>query len=164
MSTDVLISADEFQTAGLDPEGVYRMHFKSLAVVEKIAQSGKNVGNPYKRIEGQVDLVEKLGDGLLEYPINAYFSAYTSGRQLQKFRNLYVAKYGKVPTSQPGQISLAELTSAMAGVDDVWGVLYWKRDRENPDVIRQELGYSYSTDPTTIKAPKSFADRNPDRK
>ena len=160
MSTDVLVSTQDFLTAGLNPEGVYRMRVKSLGIVERIAQGGRTPGESYKKIEGQVDLVEKLGDGVLEYPINAYFSAYTSGRQLAKFRNLYNAKFGSAPQSQPGTVSLNDLASALIGTDDVWCVLYWKRNKNDHDDIREEMGYSFSTDASAIKAPKPFVQRD----
>jgi hypothetical protein len=160
---EVLVSTSEFLSAGLDPEGIYRLRFSNFQVVEKIAQTGRNAGGKYKQIDGQAELIERFGGtdpGMLEYPIREFLHFYTTGKQAERFRKIYVAAFGSVPESAPGVISLNDLASALNGVDTVWTTLYWRRNKKDNTVIEQSLGYSFYTDPSKLSQPTPFAQRD----
>ncbi len=164
MSTDVLISTETFNTAGLDPEGIYRTNIKTMAVKERtVKKEGKNKGNKFNQVEGQIHLVERFGGeraGIMEYPIREFINFFLNGKHLERFRALYVAAFKTVPESAPGVINVADLASALVGNDTVWTTLYWRRDREDNTQVEQVLGWDFSTDPTTLRAPTPFVERD----
>ena len=157
---DVTMPTSDFLTAGLDTEGIYRLRFKSLKVEEKtVKKEGPRKGDKFKMINGQVDLIEHFGEGMLEYPIHEYISFFTNGNQLERFRKLYVAAFETVPEATPGSISIGDLASALVGNDTVWTALYWRRNRDT-DEPEQVLGWDFSQDPSTLKGVTPFADRD----
>jgi len=42
----------------------------------------------------------------------------------------------------------------------VWTTYYWKRNWKDNDVIEGSLGYSFNTDPTNLKEPRPFSERD----
>ena len=162
MTEDVLIPKEDFITAGLDTEGIYRLSVKTMALETRIVQQGDNKGNEYQQIAGQVHLVEHFGGdpAILEYPIREWMNFYLNGNHLKRFRALYVAAYGPPPEAKPGQFSIKDLASALVGNDSVWSTLYWKRNRTDKTIIEQSIGWDFSTDPGTLRAPTPFAQRD----
>ncbi len=151
----------EFLTAGLETEGIYRVRVKALEVQEKTVQQGERAGEKYKTIAGQFELVEQFGEGLIEDPSMEFINFSVSGRGLERFRKFYVAALGPVKEGSPGQtLTLNDLASALIGDESVWTTYYWRRNRKNAEEIEGSLGYSFSQDPSTLKAPRAFAERD----
>jgi hypothetical protein len=158
------MNLNEFLSAGLDEEAIYRLNIKKMEVKTKIVENeeSKNFGQEYKVIDGQVELVERFGGerpGVLEYPIREFLSFFLNGRHLQRFRDLYTAAFGEIPTSRPGVVTIEDLAAALVGIDTVYTTLYWRRNKKTQEV-EQVLGWDFSTDPNTLKQPKPFAERD----
>ncbi len=150
---------EEFLTAGLTPEGIYRLRVKSLEVLEKTVQSGDRQGQQYKTISGQFHLVELHGEGILDDPPMEFINFYIPSG-LERFRKLYVAAFGAVEPGSPGQtVTLNDLASALVGNDTVWTTFSWRRDKKNPDDILGSIGYSFDQDPGNLREPRPFAER-----
>lgn len=158
----VEMPVEEFLTAGLEDEGIYRLRVKAMDVQEKTVQSGDRQGQKYRTISGQFELLERFGeDELFENPTREFINFSVSGRGLERFRKYYTAALGPVPQGDPGQtITLNDLAAALVGNDTVWTTYYWKRHYKNPEDIEGSLGYSFSQDPSTLKAPRPFAERD----
>ncbi len=151
---------EEFLTAGLTPEGIYRLRVKSLEVLEKTVQQGDRQGQQYKVIEGQFNLVELYGEGILDNPPLEFLKFYVP-KGLERFRKLYVAAFGAVAEGSPGQtVTLNDLAAALVGNDMVWTTFSWRRDKKNPDDILGNIGFSFSSDPDTLREPRPFAERD----
>ena len=157
----VEISVSDFNTAGLEEEGIYRLRVKTLQVVERTVQSGDRAGEQYKTIAGQFELVELFGVDIIEEPPTQFINFAISGRGLERFRKYYVAAFGKVEEGDAGQtVTLNDLAAALVGNDSVWTTYSWKRSKRDPDEIEGNLGWSFSQDPSTLKAPRPFAERD----
>lgn len=162
------VTLEGFLTAGLETEGVYRLNVTKMAVEEKTVQQGDNAGQKYKTISGIVELVEELGVGLADtdFAPRVYVNFSFTGKGLDRFRKLYVAAYGEIPTSgvdaDTGQptVSLDDLATALVGNDEIWTTYYWKRNYFDPKKIEGSIGWSFSKDATDIKAPRPFAERD----
>ena len=160
------ISLDDFMSAGLEDEGIYRIAIRSMKVEEKIAQTGANAGNPYKVISAQFKLVEKFGDGLIDSPPTVFDRFYLSGRSLERFRKLYVAAMGELPSGEvdpeTGEVTvpIESLVDALIGNESVWTTYSWRRPKNDPNDIEGSLGWSFTQDPTKLKAPTPFEQRD----
>lgn len=160
----VEMPVSEFLTAGLEPEGIYRLRVHALTVQERTVKSGDRQGEKYKTIAGQFDMVEQFGSPEeIEYPTRAFINFSVSGRGLERFRKFYNAALGPVPEGDPGQtITLNDLAAALVGNEDVWTTYFWKRHYKNPEDLEGSLGYSFAQDPSTLQAPQPFAARDND--
>lgn len=162
----VVMPVSEFNTAGLETEGIYRLRVKSLSVQEKTVQQGDRQGQKYKTIAGQFEMVERYGDGMIEYPNREFINFSVEGKGLERFRKFYTAALGPIPTGpvddESGEhtVTLNDLAAALVGNDEVWTTYYWKRNWKDNDLIEGSLGYSFNTDPTNLKEPRPFAERD----
>lgn len=160
------MSLTEFNTAGLETEAIYRINILKMVVEEKTVQQGDNKGQKYRAISGAVELVEEFGVGLKEFAPRVYVNFYLNGSHLERFRKLYTAAYGAAKESgvdaDTGQpiVSIDDLAAALVGNDEVWTTYFWKRNKYNTEKIEGSLGWSFSKDPSTLKAPTLFADRD----
>ena len=153
MSEQLTMSMSEFLSAGLEPEGIYRLKVVDGGIVERTGQNG-----PYQQISLRVALVERLGDGPLEKQPTEYLNCGTSGRGLARFRKLFVAATGGLPEGE--DITLTDLVAALINNENAWTTYQWKRNNQNPDDIEGQLGWSYSDDPSKLKEPRPFAERD----
>lgn len=166
--TNNTLALNDFLTAGLETEGVYRLNITKMAVEEKTVQQGDNAGQKYKTISGIVELIEELGVGLSEgdFAPRVYVNFSFAGKGLDRFRKLYVAAYGQIPTSgvdlDTGQptVSLDDLAAALVGNDEIWTTYFWKRNYFDKKKIEGSLGWSFSKNSADIKAPRPFAERD----
>lgn len=159
-----VITVNRFKTAGLEPEGIYRLSIDAMAVEQRTVQQGANAGQKYKTIAGRVQLVELFGEGLVENPSREFLNCGVSGKGLQRFYDLYIAAFGSIePTdlNEAGEptVTLDDLAAALVGVDTVWTTYYWKRNKNNPEEIEGSLGWSFSADPSKLRAPIPFEER-----
>lgn len=160
----VVLSTEEFLTAGLDPEGIYRMDIKKMAVKEKVVKQGENQGQKYRAIDAEIHLVERFGGqnpGLLEYPIRVWdYSFGIRGKKLERFRKLFTTAFGPLSTTdKTTTVTINDLCASLIGTDTVWGTLYWKRNFNNPEDIDQVIGYDFSRNPSDLRPPRPFAER-----
>lgn len=162
VNVEVTMDLDEFLSAGLDPEDIYRLDIKKMAVVEKTIKSGENAGQKYRTIDAEIHLVERLGHGLLEYPVRVWDYGFgIRDKRLERFRTLYTEAFGPIQKSKGAQsVSINDMAASLVGVDTVWGVLYWRRNYKDPNEIEQVLGYNFSANPANLKAPRPFAERD----
>lgn len=162
--SEVLMSANEFASMGLDPEGIYRVDVRKMAVVTKVSKQEDTKGQKYKAIDTEINLVERFGGdapGILEYPIRVFdYNFGLRGKKGQRFREFYETAFGPINKTKQATVSLNDLAAACVGVDTVWTTLYWRRNRNNQDEIEQVLGWSFATNPANLKAPKPFAERD----
>jgi hypothetical protein len=152
--------AEEFASAGLEPEGIYRLRIKSLQMKERTVQSGDRQGQKYKQLSGRFELLERFGTGPMEYEPSEFINFNVSGKGLERFRKLYIAALGEVPSSDEGTVTLNDLADALVGNESVWTTYYWKRNWKDKDVIEGSLGYDFSQDPSDLKEPRPFAERD----
>lgn len=161
MSEQLTMNIADFLLAGLEPEGIYRLRINSAEIVDRDGRNG-----PYQQISMQVDLVERLGDGILEKPPGEWLNCGVTGKGLGRFRKLFVAAVGEVPEGTPdpdsGELSvtLDDLVSALIGNESAWTTYFWKRNRDNPKDIEGQLGWSFSSEGTELKEPRPFAEKD----
>lgn len=160
------VNLQDFLSAGLEDEAIYRLNITKMQVEERTVQDGDNKGQTYKTISGQAELAEQLGEELPEYPPKVFVNFGLRGKQLERFRKLYVAAFGEIPTSgvnaETGQptISIDDLAASLVGNDEVWTTYYWKRNWKDKKKIEGTIGWSFSRNPSDLKAPKPFSERD----
>lgn len=161
-NVEVTMDINEFLSAGLDPEDIYRLDIKKMAVVEKTVKEGDNKGQKYRTIDAEIHLVERFGHGILEYPVKVWDYGFgIRGKRLERFRTLYTEAFGPIQKGKGTQsVSINDMAASLVGVDTVWGVLYWRRNWRDKDEIEQVLGYNFSSSPQNLKAPRPFAERD----
>ncbi len=162
----VEMSVADFNMAGLEDEGIYRLRVRSLQVLEKTVQQGERQGEKYKTIAGQFELVEDLNTGVIDRPSLIFANFSVTGKGLERFRKLYVAAFGAVEAGDPSQtVTINDLAAALVGNDSVWTTYSWRRDKrdtvEDPKgAIVGNIGFDFSQDPTTLQEPRPFAERD----
>ena len=161
-NVEVVMDINEFLSAGRDPEDIYRLDIKKMAVVEKTVKTGENAGQKYRTIDAEIHLVERFGHGLLEYPVKVWDYGFgIRGKRLERFRTLYTEAFGPIQKGKGAQsVSINDMAASLVGVDTVWGVLYWRRAWNDQNEIEQVLGYNFSSSPQNLKAPRPFAERD----
>lgn len=156
MSEQTTIALGDFLTAGLQPEGRYRLEVLSGEVVERSGQNG-----PYKQASFRVNLVERFGDGIIENPESEFINCSLSGKGVARLRKLYVASRGAVPEGDPDTVlTIEDLVEELIGSENIWAQYYWRRPKNNPDDVEGVLGWDYSSDPDNLRDPKPFAERD----
>jgi hypothetical protein len=163
MSTpiEVEVSVGKFLTAGLDPEGIYRLRIKKMSVEERTVQNGERVGTKYTTISSELFLVERFGEGLLENPPRVFTNFGTSGKGLERFRKLYMAAFGELSSNDRDEkLTLNDLAASLVGNDSVWTTYFWKRNQSDTAIIEGSIGWTFSSDPTKIKEPTPFEERD----